>query len=479
MQERGEMMCPDVSVEMYSNPGKINSHSVFAPPHKELRVKRSLLLGLTMSLVCLGLQAQEISPYFFGQNHWLANGDEGRVGYVHLLWPQVKASGVKTIRIGGNSYNHAFPDRQHLTDAIDSIRAIGAEPILQVPSQLTALQAMELVEYYTKAGAKKVQYWSIGNEPLCEGKTTVDKVHGYILRIATAMKKVDPTIKIFVFDECYVMEAAYRDLCGGKFDLTGLKENGVWLIDGFNFHRYPFGEKFCREDVVLKGFEDILKEVKLLKQIMAEADKKHGRTGSAKLLWAMTELNVTYANPNREISGYGNPSFLGGQFMAESFGICMQYGAFTVNQWCINESDAVNTDFGYLGSPREFYPRSSYYHMQMMAQNMGNTFLTTADNQTYVKTVGSKSDKQICVLVMNEDQAKDFEFDIILDKSGTSTKALVVNADASLNKRITGIIENQTTMLFVFDATGALVKQITYGLKHNLAHKPPEVKTMQ
>ncbi|MBP1670160.1 MAG: hypothetical protein H6Q21_2526, partial [Bacteroidetes bacterium] len=79
----------------------------------------------------------------------------------------------------------------------------------------------------------------------------------------------------------------------------------------------------------------------------------------------------------------------------------MQYGAFSVNPWCISETDAVNTDFGYLGLPNEFYPRSSYYHTQMMAQNMTGSFMNTSDNQKYVKTIGSISKDQITVLVMN------------------------------------------------------------------------------
>jgi hypothetical protein len=395
---------------------------------------------------------------------------------MHLLWPKVKESGVKCIRIGGNAYNHDFPERKRLTAIIDSIRKIGAEPLLQVPYNYTVIQAMELVENYTKPGNKKVQFWSIGNEPLLHKEFTIDQIHDYILRIASAMKKVDPTIKIFVFDECELREQAYRDLCGGRLDLAGLKENGAWLIDGFNFHRYPNGKDFTRDDVVFSGLENILKQSILLNQIMDEANKKYNRTGDAKLLWGLTEVNVSWANPDREISGYGNTSFLGGQFMAEVFGIGMQYGAFSVNPWCSSETDAVSTDFGYLGLPREFYPRSSYYHTQMMAENMKGNFMSTTDNQKYVKTIGSKSGDQIAVLVMNQDQNLDFDFEVVLTKDGKSKKPLVINADASMNKRISGKIEKQSTLMFVFDLKGTLVKQITYGIKQNLKNQKPEVK---
>lgn len=440
------------------------------------------LLLLAIVILCLGLRsnAQEISPYLFGQNHWIATGDEGtRIGYMDVLWSRVKESGVKSIRVGGNAYNRNMPERKRLTAIIDSIQKIGAEPILQVPEGYTAIQAMELVEFFTKPGRQKVQFWSIGNEPLLDKKRTVEEVHEYIMRIAPAMKKVDPTIKIFVFDECELREVAYRDLCGGRLDIAGLKENGAWLIDGFNFHRYPNGRNFGRDDVVFTGPQNVLKQSKILIEIMDAANQKFNRTGKDKLMWGITELNVTYANPDREISGYGNPSFLGGQFMAEVFGYGMQLGAFSINPWCISETDAVSTDFGYLGLPREFYPRSSYYHTQMMAENMKGSFLSTTSNQKYVKTVGSVSADQISILVLNEDQNTDFNFDILLDNTLKSKKPLLITANTSLDIRFSGTIEKQSSGLYIFDKKGSLVKQITYGLEQNLKNQPPEVNEIK
>ena len=424
--------------------------------------------------------AQEISPFLFGQNHWIATGDErNRVGYINQLWPKVEESGVTCIRIGGNGYNHYLPKRNRLTAMIDSIRKIGAEPILQVPDDFTDDQTKELVEYYTKSGNKKVNFWSIGNEPLLHNDFTIEQIHEYILRIATAIKRADSESKVFVFDECELRENAYRDLCGGRLDITGLKENGAWLIDGFTFHRYPNGRDFNRDDVIFSGPENVFRQSKLLTQIMDEANKKHHRIGNEKLMWGLTEVNVTYANPDREISGYGNTSFLGGQFMAEVYGIGMQFGAFSVNPWCISETDAVSTDFGYLGLPREFYPRSSYYHTQMMANNMKGQFLSTTNNQKYVKTIGAISNDQIAILILNQDQNTDFNFDINLNINENSEKPLVINADADINKRISGKIENQTSMIFIFDRDGKLKKKITYGLKQNLKYQKPEIEEIK
>jgi hypothetical protein len=193
-------------------------------------------------------------------------------------------------------------------------------------------------------------------------------------------------------------------------------------------------------------------------------------------MWGLTEINVNAGNPDREAAGIGCPSFLGGQFIAEIYGIGMQNGAFTVAPWCINETDRVRTDFGYLGLPSEFYPRSSYYHTQMMAMNMKGSFLPTASSNSYVHSIASTSKDEICIMILNRDKHNDFEFDLILNKAGESDKPLFIRADTGLDKIIGGTIPNQTTIMLVLSKSGEIRKQYTYGLRHNLKHLPPEVK---
>jgi len=187
-------------------------------------------------------------------------------------------------------------------------------------------------------------------------------------------------------------------------------------------------------------------------------------------------VNVTYINPDREISGIGNPSFLGGQFIAEMYGIGLEYGAFTVNPWCLSETDRVRTDFGFLGLPSEFYPRSSFYHTQMMASHMKGNFLPSATSNSYVRSIATASDDEIVVMILNRDREKDFEFDLILNKDGMSPKPLIIHADAGLDKMISGTIPGQTTLMFVLSETGEILKQYTYGLIHNLKNLPPDIQ---
>jgi hypothetical protein len=423
------------------------------------------------------LLAQTISPYLYGQNHWMADGDEGRVGHLDELWTKVKDSGVTIVRIGGAGYESHFPPRDKLNTMIDNIQSTGAEVLLQVPRHFTALQAQELVEYYTKTDKRRVKFWSVGNEPLLHDEQTLPEVHTYLLRILNAMREVSADIKIFVFDEAALRIPAYTALIGGDMDITGLKKNGRWLIDGVTFHNYPNGKQFTRDDVIFAGPQKILGEIKTLKALMAQANAKHNRKGDEALLWGLTEVNVTWQNPDREISGYGNPSFLGGQFIAEIFGFGMEHGAYMVNPWCINETDRIITDFGYIGMPSEFYPRSSYYHMQMMSTHMKGAFVLNQDNQNYVKTIATTDKNTVALMVMNQHPAQNFDFDVSLNgKNADSEKPLLIAVSADISAHFSGNIPAQTTQILVFNKKGKLQKTVTYDLAHNLKEKPPTVQ---
>lgn len=409
----------------------------------------------------------------------MAQADEGkRPGYLNQLWPEVAQSSVQLIRIGGNGYEHHFPDRTGLNAMIDSIRGTGAEPLLQVPSNFTEIEAVDLVKDFKYSKDKGVRFYSIGNEPICNNKGEIDAVYEYIKRIAPAMKAVASTIKIFVFDGCTLDEDAYAALCGGRLDITGKDKNGHWMIDGFTFHNYPNGRDFDRNDVVFSGPYHIKNQVQQLIQMMEKADSMQGRTGKNKLVWGLTETNVTYPNPIGEISGIGNPALLGGQFIAEIYGLGMKYGAFTVDPWCISETDRMGTDFGYLGLPSEFYPRSGYYHTQMMTLHMNGDYLPSSTSNSFVKSIASIGDNQLVVMILNESKDKDFNFDLVLNQNGRLPKPLVVNANAGLDITISGMIPRQTTRMYILSKTGKIKTEYTYEITHNLRHLPPDVNNM-
>ena len=418
-----------------------------------------------------GLHAQEISPLLFGQNYWMGEGDESRTGYLHLLWPRVRECGVQLVRIGGNEYNIHPPSLVRWIAMVESVQAIGAEPLVQIPAAFSDVQTAALVQHLNANGRKPVRYWSIGNEPMLHDEYTLPQVHAYLLRIATALRAADPAARILISDEAWMRAPVYEALCGGDLDLTGKDAAGHWLIDGFSFHSYPNGEKFERNDVTTTGVEKIRNDVQRLVALLDRANVLHGRTGDARLRWALTEVNVTYANPNRDIDGIGNPSFVAGQFMAEIFGIGMEYNALTIAPWSINEPDNIKTDFGFLGLPPDFAPRSSYYHMQMMAEHLTGRFMKTVSPDPLLKLIGTRSGKRIAILVLNEDLEKSRSFDLSLSLDGSP-----LQADAGLKAHLTGEIPGQTSQIYVLNPDGKIVERITYGLAENLRYLPPQRK---
>jgi len=444
------------------------------------RARLSLTLVLALAASGLGTAgAQTISPYLFGQNNWMEQGDEGgRPGYLHLSWLRVAESGIRLIRIGGNGYERRFPEQRRLVSMIAAVRSAGAEPLLQVPRQFNAEQAAALVRSLNASPSTRVRFWSIGNEPLLREPGIIEQVHTYLMRIAPALRRADPTIQILVFDECELRAADYAALCGGRLDITGRNPDGTWIVDGFTFHRYPNGKEYTRDDVIVGGPAGIRKQARELVAMMGRADQKHARTGDARLKWGLTEFNVTYANPDRRVEGIGNPSFLGGQFIAEVFGIGMELGAFTVAPWCISETDRVQTDFGYLGLPPEFYPRSAYYHIQMMARHMAGSFVPSWTNESKLKVIATRGGNGLAVMLLNQLQDRDLDYDLALSKDAPSTRPVTVRVDAAQSVTLAGRIPRETTTLLVFDPAGQPLLQYTYGRQHNVDNQPPEAMAL-
>ncbi len=411
-------------------------------------------------------KAQNISPYLFGQNMWLTDGAEGRPGYINeFLWSKVEKSGVKLIRIGGNDYNKNMPSIKTLTAWIKGIKAIGAEPLLQVSEYQSAEKAAQLVNYFNKETDLNIKFWCIGNEPSHIDKKETSEIYDTLKAHSTAMKKVDPTIKIFAPDFAYYIAPGYEDLLGGNYDISGKDENGNYYIDGVTFHSYPNNSEYNRDSVVFHSANKIENMIIPLIKRMEFGDNKNGRTGNNKLLWGITEFNITYDNPpNMEVDGISVPSLINGQFWAEIFGLSMKYNAFTAAPWCIQESDRQQTYFGYVGAPPDFIPHSTYYHLQMMAENMSGNYLPTASNHKYVKTIASINNSKITILIMNQSLEEDFEFEINLSKNGKTDKPLIITADTGISDSINDKIKKQSSLMIIYDIESKRIEKINYSL---------------
>jgi hypothetical protein len=443
-----------------------------------------------------------ISPNFPGINAWMPYqiGAHKYYGKLELKWAEVQASGARIMRYGGNGVDHhADPTwvdssdpakstlNQYLT-LVNEMKSRGIEPVLQVPvygSTYSASQAADIVRFINVDNEMGVKYWVIGNEPDLDnggygstGYTTAAQVAGYIKPFASAMKAVDPTIKIIGPELTWYDESILDGLTscdGGADDITGADGNGRYYVDIISFHLYGFGGTQTRSQVISKlmssgGFND---DLGTLNSRLAACDVYHGRTGSDALQVAITEANVNYQNPSGDsLTGVGAKSFLGGQFWAEIMGIAMQRGVAFVNFWSTIEGN----ELGYLSSDGTT-KKPAYYHFKTVADNFRGSSVTATDNQANVKTFAAEDVDQIVVMIMNQDQSSSFNFRVRFDTGTVSgIDPLKINVDAGVAAEYGGTISTESSILLVFDASGVLKRKIEYKLYgHANSNLPPSV----
>lgn len=453
---------------------------------KKIVVK--LMLGIMSMLFVNEAFSQEISRLFFGQNAWMPDsiGKALYNGQLHKSWPAVKAGGSGIVRLGGTAVDQNMPSNHQYIEMIDSIRAGGMEPMVQVSFdnyKYTPAQAASVVKHVNIVMKRNVKYWVIGNEPdLAYGHTNSSQVAAYMKSFASAMKAADPTILIIGPETAWYNKSILFGLTnpGGPDDITGKDANGRYYIDYISFHTYPFKGTQQRPDVVSKlaspgEFEDNLTEINARIQ---NCNIKNGRSGASAVKLAVTEANIEYMNPAGDnLYGVGANSFIGGQFWSEMMGIAMKKGVSLFCFWSIIEGGGANTDIGYLNG-RTGVKKPSYYHYQMMAQNFRGKYASSTDNLANIKTFASVDGNQVSVIILNQDEVSSLNYTVKLNTAsvgGTST--LKINVDAGISKEHSDFIHNQSTILLVFDLQGNLLKRIEYKLDgHANASKAPDVQ---
>lgn len=451
-------------------------------------MKTILKFTILIFALCLGCKkpiektnitnkSTSISPYLFGQNLWLTDRAEGRPGYIQKsLWGKVEKSGPKIIRIGGNGYDVKMPPLKTLESWVKSIKKIGAEPIFQVSKHESPERAGELVKHFSK-DSLKIKYWSIGNEPYGMAKWSIDSISNLIKTYATAMKVVNPKIKIFVPDAATYYNDLYEALLlSDEKGVAGRDKNGNWYIDGINFHSYPNGKEYARKDVVFNSVDKIRGQILSLKEDLEAANIKYNRTGDAALSWGLTEFNITYSNPDDlSVDGIAVPSFINGQFWVDVFAIAMEYEAFCVTPWCIQESDVAKTYFGYIGAPPNFIPHSTYYHMQMMSENIKGNYIKMTSNKGFFKILGSETKNETSFLLMNQSESETFNFDLNLSNKKINNN-VIITSEKELKIDFKGSITPNSTMVLVFNKNNILKKKVIYNIEMARNNKAPEIR---
>jgi hypothetical protein len=405
------------------------------------------LLAATALPFC-GTAQEQISPYLIGQNAWEKKSIfkvKDKIGAVHY----------HAIRIGGNNYERGEFFSRSAIELIDFVRAVGAEPIVQVPRQLKdGNQAYQAVKWLNGMMKKRIRLWSIGNEPDHKNQRATDEeVRDYFMKISEQIKRYDPQAIVMGFDLSSYKIPILNRLLGGDLDVTGkVPGKDYYYLDQVSFHNYKFSD--------ISGMEANVKDLKA-----RLAALNASRPSDQQIGWAITEFNSHWKVDPTLGEDFQPYTFHNGQIYAEMYDLGMREGAFTICPWSILEGGAKRqgTDLSMFDLQEgKYLPRSNYYHTQLLAIHLKKNYLKHSPNPEDLVVVPTGDKSGIAVMVMNKSKWSDRAYQLSLTFSGQGSEGSPIQINAAVAKSYNGNIPASATQMLVFDIEGNLIRKYSY-----------------
>ncbi|HMF40034.1 MAG TPA: hypothetical protein VKQ32_05045 [Polyangia bacterium] len=289
------------------------------------------------------------------------------------------------MRVGGYNNDANVPDPfddAQMDRAVAYARAIGAEPLIQVPrlanaagAPSTADDAAAMVRYANVTKGYGLKYFSVGNEPDLydsmglPSDSTMPAIPGYspadfctaTRAYVTAMKAVDPTIKIVGPDLAYKYQIG-----NGNYDwLSPILQDCGDLFDIVAIHRYPysadqaFAQSAANDAAAFRG-------------VVGNVRTAMDSAGYTATPLAITEMNVAY-NATTCVHD-ASPGTVGSAlWLADILGTSIDLDIWTSAIW--NISDTQDWSLGMIGGPPAHQPRPEYWTYALYADHFGSTRL--------------------------------------------------------------------------------------------------------
>jgi hypothetical protein len=335
-----------------------------------------------------------------GLNYWswtYGSNLSGTEDAVHSLTPAI-------LRIGGhnNDWNSPSPFNDSEMDrAVAYARAVGAEPIIQVPilddiagATPTAATAAGMVTYANITKSYGVKYFSIGNEPdLYADPAQTPNVPGYtaasycrdVKAFVPAMRAVDPSIKILGPELSWKYQSGANDWltpiltdCGEHFDIVSV-------------HRYPIDP--ARTTSAASAID-----ADQFKGMIAATRQKMTATGHGAKPLALTETNLTWNGDPAVSTLEASPGTLpAGLWTADTLGVGLTEGLWTTAFWSIREGWTLG-----LLSPASV-KRPAYFAFSLYADHFGPTRIavTAAPSGVHAYASRNGADDRTQAIVVN------------------------------------------------------------------------------
>jgi hypothetical protein len=367
--------------------------------------------GLQAKTVVISTSARRPRATTWSVNYWqwmprFVDQVSGTEDLVAALAPAI-------LRVGGYSNDidapNAFDDRA-LDAAVAYARAVGAEPLIQVPLLADAAgrpptpeTAAEIVSYANVTMQYRIKYFSIGNEPdlySMQGlpaDSTQPAIPGYtpaefcssVRDYVAAMKAVDPTIAIVGPDLAYKYQAGNGDTdwltpilagCGDQFDIVSI-------------HRYPFEAAQATLTAAAADPAAFRSAVTTVRGILVA-------TGQGAKPLALTEMNIVYDATTQPLDA--SPGTVGAAlWLADSLGTAFELGLWTSAVWNISDTD--DWSLGLIGPVPSHTPRPAYYAYELYADHFGPTLVQTPSAPAGVSIHASRSrgDDSTQIMIVN------------------------------------------------------------------------------
>jgi hypothetical protein len=367
--------------------------------------------GLGARTVVISTTARKPRITTWSVNYWQwmpAYGDDvsGTDNLVAFLTPAI-------LRVGGynNDINAPNPfDDGALDASVAYARAIGAEPLIQVPlladdngQPPTPATAAAIVSYANVTMQYGIKYFSIGNEPdlySVQGSpadATKPAIPGYTpaefctaaAGYVAAMKAVDPTIVIVGPELAYKYQAGNPDADWLTPILTGCGD----LFDIISIHRYPF-------EAAQATLTAAAADPAAFRNIIRSVEGILTATGQGAKPLALTEMNIVYDATTQTLDA--SPGTVGAAlWLADSLGTAIELGLWTSCVWNISDTD--DWSLGLIGPGSSHAPRPSYYAYALYAVHFGPTLVQVAPPPQGVSVHASRNraDDGTQIIVIN------------------------------------------------------------------------------
>lgn len=308
---------------------------------------------------------------------------------------QVAALKPMVIRIGGYNNDANTPDtfdNVQIDKAVTYARAIGAEPILQVPvlaadstgKPASADTAAAMVTYANVTANYGIKYVSVGNEPdlYPDASGSTKGIAGYtavafcttLSTYVAAMKAVDPTIKILG------PELSWKYQSGANDWLTTILQTCGSSIDVVTVHRYPIDPAQTTVAAAAADAANLQSTIAHLRAIMQQAG-----VGDKPL--AITEANITWDGDPAKTTMPASPGTVpAGLWAADTFGMGIQNGLWAMIYWSTREGWTLG-----LFPSAGMTPRPAYWALELYAEHFGPTLISATSTAAGVRVYASRN----------------------------------------------------------------------------------------